>query len=400
MNKINRLMSMVAVAFFCMFGCSDDGVGSVSSDNNSEDTTPSCNDGIQNGDETGIDCGGSCNKCTGTETQTPDIKPAQKNCSDDAKNGDETDVDCGGSCDRCANEMHCEQNSDCLSDNCVGGTCEPKSPLCVDGELSGDETDIDCGGSCGKCANGMHCRSDEDCSGFCDGDICISCNDGLLNGDETDTDCGGRCGATCVVGEGCNTDNDCELYNCVSKSCQNIDCPDMAAVGEIIINEVFANPDVDEKMAHTNNDQMKFIELYNKSDKALSLYNLSLKYNENEVHSRGCIPAKTYLVIHPDDQTLTALDIDAKTLASDNIETAISSISGNVSLIKRSDSTVIHSAVVPVTEIGTSAGRAQSEENSTNDEVMVPHTSIQTIESNVNNYYSPGLPNNVGFPMG
>ena len=28
---------------------------------------PTCNDGIQNGDETGIDCGGSCGPCTGVE---------------------------------------------------------------------------------------------------------------------------------------------------------------------------------------------------------------------------------------------------------------------------------------------------------------------------------------------
>ena len=31
-------------------------------------TTPSCNDGIQNGDETGIDCGGSCEPCSTTIT--------------------------------------------------------------------------------------------------------------------------------------------------------------------------------------------------------------------------------------------------------------------------------------------------------------------------------------------
>ena len=396
MNINNRLMILAAVVLFFMSGCSDDGAGIVSDINSPGDTTASCNDGIKNGDETGIDCGGSCKKCTGSETP----KPATKTCSDNTKNGDESEIDCGGTCDKCENEMHCGQNSDCLSDNCDVGTCKPNSPLCADGVLSGDESDIDCGGSCGKCANGKICRSNDDCSGFCDGNICTSCNDGLQNGNETDVDCGGRCGASCAVDKSCSTDNDCELYNCVSDICQSIECTDMAAAGEIIINEVFSNPDTEEKMAHTNNNQMKYIELYNKSDKSLSLYNLSLKYNDNEVHSKGCIPAASYLVIHPSDQPLTALDIDAKVLASDNIETAINAISGNVSLVNRADNTVIHSAIVPVTEIGTSAGREQAEENSTNDEVMVPHSSIQTIESNVNNYYSPGLPNNVGFPMG
>ncbi len=53
-------------------------------------TTFSCTDGIQNGDETGVDCGGSCDPCVVTPT-----------CTDGIQNGDETGVDCGGSCDPC-----------------------------------------------------------------------------------------------------------------------------------------------------------------------------------------------------------------------------------------------------------------------------------------------------------
>lgn len=45
---------------------------------------PSCSDGIQNGNETGVDCGG------------PDC-PACPTCNDGIQNGDETGVDCGGS---------------------------------------------------------------------------------------------------------------------------------------------------------------------------------------------------------------------------------------------------------------------------------------------------------------
>jgi subtilisin family serine protease len=44
---------------------------------------PTCNDGVQNGDETGVDCGG------------PDC-PACPTCSDGILNGDEIGVDCGG----------------------------------------------------------------------------------------------------------------------------------------------------------------------------------------------------------------------------------------------------------------------------------------------------------------
>ncbi len=103
-------------------------------------STPTCNDGIQNGDETGVDCGGSCVPCA--------------TCNDGIQNGDETGVDCGGSCGPC--------------------------PTCNDGIQNGDETGIDCGGSCAPCA---------------------TCNDGIQNGDETGVDCGGSC-APC--NSGCN----------------------------------------------------------------------------------------------------------------------------------------------------------------------------------------------------
>lgn len=50
-----------------------------------------CSDGIQNGSETGVDCGGSCAAC-------PVVPPAPT-CSDGIQNGDEMGVDTGGSCD-------------------------------------------------------------------------------------------------------------------------------------------------------------------------------------------------------------------------------------------------------------------------------------------------------------
>lgn len=48
-----------------------------------------CFDGIQNGNETGIDCGGDCLDCVTSD------------CSDGIQNGDETGIDCGGSCPPC-----------------------------------------------------------------------------------------------------------------------------------------------------------------------------------------------------------------------------------------------------------------------------------------------------------
>lgn len=78
---------------------------------------PTCSDGVQNGNETGIDCGGSnCDPCV--------------SCNDGIQNGSETGVDCGGS--NCA---------PCVS--------------CNDGIQNGNETGIDCGGSdCAPCNTG------------------------------------------------------------------------------------------------------------------------------------------------------------------------------------------------------------------------------------------------------
>ena len=53
-----------------------------------EEVDPTCTDGIQNGTETGIDCGGACAACP--------------TCTDGIQNGDETGVDCGGpDCEPC-----------------------------------------------------------------------------------------------------------------------------------------------------------------------------------------------------------------------------------------------------------------------------------------------------------
>ena len=79
-----------------------------------EGTFPTCSDGIQNGQETGIDCGGP--EC-----------PACPTCSDGIQNGQETGIDCGGP--ECAA---------CLT--------------CSDGIQNGQETGIDCGGpDCDPC---------------------------------------------------------------------------------------------------------------------------------------------------------------------------------------------------------------------------------------------------------
>lgn len=73
---------------------------------------PTCTDGIQNGDETGVDCGGSvCPPCQGGAT-----------CSDGIQNGDETGVDCGGSvCPPCQGGGTCDDPTNLYSQSRKGG---------------------------------------------------------------------------------------------------------------------------------------------------------------------------------------------------------------------------------------------------------------------------------------
>ena len=86
---------------------------------------PTCTDGIQNGDETGVDCGGAnCPACP------------EPTCNDGIQNGDETGVDCGGS------------------------SCAACPATCDDGVQNGDEEGVDCGGSsCAPCSTGGPCTA-------------------------------------------------------------------------------------------------------------------------------------------------------------------------------------------------------------------------------------------------
>jgi hypothetical protein len=140
-------------------------------------------------------------------------------CSDGVSNGDETSVDCGGpSCKQCdgsnIDEIFCAVGDDCESFSCielnpsVGRVCAQAT--CSDGVWNGSESDVDCGeGMCQLCGVQQQCNDDNDCDvgltckGFCEvGDHCTprvcvpgGCDNGIKDGEETLTDCGGtQCG--------------------------------------------------------------------------------------------------------------------------------------------------------------------------------------------------------------
>jgi Cys-rich repeat protein len=111
------------------------------------------------------------------------VLPAE--CNDQTLNGDETDVDCGGSCPKCGTGKLCSDGDDCTSGvcepDCSGLLCLPgtRTPVCRDASCNdnnqnGQETDVDCGGpDCPRCSNGSGCQSDSDCeSNLCSGGTC------------------------------------------------------------------------------------------------------------------------------------------------------------------------------------------------------------------------------------
>jgi len=97
-------------------------------------------------------------------------------CRDHIKDGNETDIDCGGSCPPCGIGRACLVNGDCASSpGCSpenGCACDALSMTCVfdhcfDHRKDGNETDVDCGdplAGCTGCAVGRVCQADGDCA--------------------------------------------------------------------------------------------------------------------------------------------------------------------------------------------------------------------------------------------
>ena len=168
-------------------------------------------------------------------------------CNSTAQDGDETDVDCGGSCDPCEVGQGCGVDEDCLSDNCDGEVCAPgvgaPGEPCDDGVecASGSCTDgVCCASACDGACESCDQRGEEGtCLPYADGedpeqecgaDVCngasaCRCNDGAVNGFETDVDCGGVCDG-CPDGAGCAVGSDCTSGVCEAMICQVAMCGD------------------------------------------------------------------------------------------------------------------------------------------------------------------------------
>lgn len=178
--------------------CATNNCDAHNSDQCVAESTETCTDGEKNQDESDVDCGGAiCSACEADQgcTQASDCasgncdmssgvcKADTPTCDDGVQNQDESDVDCGGaSCSACAEGDSCQTASDCSTANCDLGNTDTcvgaDTETCSDGTQNQDETDVDCGGTtCGACAIGATCANHADCTtqvcDFIDTNTCI-----------------------------------------------------------------------------------------------------------------------------------------------------------------------------------------------------------------------------------
>lgn len=183
-------------------------------------TTPTatCTDGTKNQDETDVDCGGKiCPKCASGKTCyiTADcisqtcmggicIAPTTGTCNDGIQNQDETAVDCGGAtCNACGIGKTCLLNRDCL----VGSVCTTTTNTLTVSTPWGPATQTVTSNTCTAVSGG-------------------SCSDGIKNGAETDVDCGGNVCSACNAGRTCTLNSDCVSgLTCFNGVCTSTTAP-------------------------------------------------------------------------------------------------------------------------------------------------------------------------------
>lgn len=144
-------------------------------------------------------------------------------CDDNIEDGQETDIDCGGPvCPACAPGDQCQVPADCDSGVCTGQVCQ--AAACDDDLENGQETDVDCGGpTCPECQLGEDCLVDGDCqSGACEAGQCVDAGPDCA-GAAADPATGQRCPIfmTCSQSSECGVFQGCQQWFCNNaKTCE------------------------------------------------------------------------------------------------------------------------------------------------------------------------------------
>ncbi|HRG96903.1 MAG TPA: hypothetical protein PLR99_11690 [Polyangiaceae bacterium] len=185
----------------------------------------SCTNGVQDGTETGTDCGGACKKCDG-EPCTSNADCLSTTCAPDKTCAPPGTKTCGvGLPNKCQNGEPCVADRDCATDYCRALACgDPPATVHQDGRRDGGETGVDCGGTAlpeKPCRAGERCVNNDDCQSKCEAGYCTPPNatDGKKNNGETDVDCGGPNAPKCGVGKVCAVKGDCGFDVCTAGVC-------------------------------------------------------------------------------------------------------------------------------------------------------------------------------------
>ncbi|MCK6455999.1 MAG: hypothetical protein L6Q92_05655 [Phycisphaerae bacterium] len=181
---------------------------------------------------------------------------ATPTCTDGIQNGGETDVDCGGgNCPPCQNGQMCATASDCVSGVCMGGVCQP-SGFC---QSAGDcppkpnatatcvasACQYACLAGFGDCDNNMMLNGCE-ASVLSDNNHCGACNNVCpQNLPNATTQCGnGNCNLVCnagyadcnaTFGDGCEVNTQSDVDHC---SACNVACPNRPNATRTCVNGV------------------------------------------------------------------------------------------------------------------------------------------------------------------
>ncbi len=239
------LAAMVAIAgcAVSLFGCPENqtsfeggGCDDLNANGQCDAFEGTCEDGIRNRDETGVDCGGPCTPCAAIGCRASIDCGIDRTgplyCDNDAIKQDITGYECvnaGEPGAHCTGKRHtrtwetCDGEDEycldgaemCMTERLIdaachnarrdpweegidcGGPCKP-CHNCANGIKDGLEDGIDCGGPscrpCPTCTDGI--KNGQEVGVDCGGPVCApcpSCTDGTMNGNERGIDCGGAC---------------------------------------------------------------------------------------------------------------------------------------------------------------------------------------------------------------